>query len=243
MQAGLTLWLGWLLVTALTFSLMAGIFHPYYTVALAPAIGALVGIGSLVLWQHRESLVATGILGFTTALTAALAFELLARDASWHPWLRYAVLVGRLRRAAMIVGVRHLPRRFATAVAAAALVAGLAGPAAYSVATAATPHSGSIPSAGPSSAGGFGPAVAAARRLRRHAARPAPTAPRRGPRAARPAADRAPAGQHRRPARRQYLELGADHPARDRRVVVHLGRRGDRLQQRGRATSSPRSSR
>ena len=47
LQAGLTLWLGWLLVTALTFSLMAGIFHPYYTVALAPAIGALVGIGSV----------------------------------------------------------------------------------------------------------------------------------------------------------------------------------------------------
>ena len=62
-QAGLTLWLGWLVVTGLTFSLMAGIFHPYYTVALAPAIGALVGIGAWVLWQHRASLVATGVLG------------------------------------------------------------------------------------------------------------------------------------------------------------------------------------
>jgi hypothetical protein len=39
-------------------------------------------------------------------------------------------------------------------VAATALLAGLAGPAAYSLATAATPHSGSIPSAGPS-VGGF----------------------------------------------------------------------------------------
>ena len=46
-RAGLTLWLGWLLVTGLTFSFMAGIFHPYYTVALAPAIGALVGTGAL----------------------------------------------------------------------------------------------------------------------------------------------------------------------------------------------------
>ena len=147
-RAGLTLWLGWLLVTGLTFSFMAGIFHPYYTVALAPAIGALVGIGGLVLWRHRDSLVATGILGCVTALTAALSFELLARDASWHPWLRYAVLVVGFVGAALIVGVHHLPRRVAAAVAAAALVAGLAGPAAYSVATAATPHSGSIPSAG-----------------------------------------------------------------------------------------------
>ena len=47
--------------------------------------------------------------------------------------------------AALIVGVHHLPRRVATAVAAAALVAGLAGPAAYSVATAATPHTGLDP--------------------------------------------------------------------------------------------------
>ncbi len=156
-RAGLTLWLGWLLVTGLTFSFMAGIFHPYYTVALAPAIGALVGIGGLVLWRHRDSLVATGILGFVTALTSALAFELLGRDASWHPWLRYAVLVVGFVSAVLIVAVHHLPRRCATAVAAAALVAGLAGPAAYSVATAATPHTGSIPSAGPSSAGGFGP--------------------------------------------------------------------------------------
>ncbi len=45
LRAGLVLWGTWLLVTALTFSFMAGIFHPYYTVALAPAVAALVGIG------------------------------------------------------------------------------------------------------------------------------------------------------------------------------------------------------
>jgi len=152
-QAGLTLWLGWLLVTALTFSLMAGIFHPYYTVALAPAIAALVGIGSLVLWQRRESLVATGVLGFTVAMTTALAFELLGRDASWHPWLRYGVALVGFSAALLIVGVRHLPRQIAAAVAVAALLSGLAGPAAYSLSTAATAHSGSIPSAGPSAGG------------------------------------------------------------------------------------------
>ena len=49
-RASLLLWGGWLLVTGLTFSFMQGIFHAYYTVALAPAIGALVGIGAVVLW-------------------------------------------------------------------------------------------------------------------------------------------------------------------------------------------------
>ena len=67
------------------------------------------------------------------------------------------MLVVGFASAALIVGVHRMPRRIATAVAATALLAGLAGPAAYSVATAATPHTGSIPSAGPSSAGGFGP--------------------------------------------------------------------------------------
>jgi hypothetical protein len=43
------------------------------------------------------------------------------------------------------------------AVASAAVIAGLTGPAAYSFATAATPHTGSIPSAGPSSSGFGGP--------------------------------------------------------------------------------------
>ena len=45
-RAALLLWGGWLVVTGLVFSLMAGIFHAYYTVALAPAIAALVGIGA-----------------------------------------------------------------------------------------------------------------------------------------------------------------------------------------------------
>ena len=39
-RAALLMWGGWLLVTGLVFSYAKGIIHPYYTVALAPAIGA-----------------------------------------------------------------------------------------------------------------------------------------------------------------------------------------------------------
>ncbi|MEP7022289.1 MAG: glycosyltransferase family 39 protein [Actinomycetota bacterium] len=35
-RAGLLVWGGWLVVTAVTFSYMKGTIHPYYTVALAP---------------------------------------------------------------------------------------------------------------------------------------------------------------------------------------------------------------
>jgi 4-amino-4-deoxy-L-arabinose transferase-like glycosyltransferase len=153
LRAGVVLWGTWLLVTAATFSFMAGIFHAYYTVALAPAVAALVGIGAWVLWQHRSSLVATGILCFTVALTSVLAWFLLDRAGDYLPWLKWAVVVLGMVSALALAGAGHLPRRLALAAAGVALLAGIAGPAAYAVSTAATPHTGSIPSAGPASAG------------------------------------------------------------------------------------------
>jgi len=63
------LWGSWLLVTGLTFSFMAGIIHPYYTVALAPAIGALVGLGVTQLWRDRAS--AKSRVTLASAVTAA----------------------------------------------------------------------------------------------------------------------------------------------------------------------------
>ena len=45
LRGSLIVWGGWLLVTGLVLSFASGIIHAYYTVALAPAIAALVGIG------------------------------------------------------------------------------------------------------------------------------------------------------------------------------------------------------
>src|SRR6187200_1767034 len=80
LRASLLLWGGWLVVTFLTFSFMQGIFHAYYTVALAPAIGALVGIGATVLWHRRSHPAAGAVLAVTVAVTAAWAFVLLRRS-------------------------------------------------------------------------------------------------------------------------------------------------------------------
>ncbi|MEV4396846.1 glycosyltransferase family 39 protein [Nonomuraea sp. NPDC049607] len=44
-RAAVWVWESWLVVTGLVFSLMQGIFHAYYTVALAPAVAVLVGTG------------------------------------------------------------------------------------------------------------------------------------------------------------------------------------------------------
>ena len=152
-RAALLLWGGWLLVTGLTFSFMAGIFHAYYTVALAPAIGALVGIGATLLWRRREG---GAVLAITLAVTAAWSYVLLRRSADFLPWLAPAVLAGGLAVALGLLLVRSLPRRIAAVLAAAGLMVVLAGPAAYAVDTAGTAHTGSIPSAGPAVAGAMG---------------------------------------------------------------------------------------
>ncbi len=152
-RAGLLLWGGWLLVTGLTFSFMAGIFHAYYTVALAPAIAALVAIGGHVLWQHRESRAAALTLAATVASTAGFTWVLLDRTPDFLPWLKWLIALLGFGSALALTARPLLSPRVASTVAVAALVATLAGPAAFSVSTATTAHTGSIPSAGPSSSG------------------------------------------------------------------------------------------
>jgi 4-amino-4-deoxy-L-arabinose transferase-like glycosyltransferase len=150
------LWGGWLAVTGAAFSLGQGIIHPYYTIALAPAIGAIVGIGAVTLWQ-RNTLVARYTLTAAFAATVVWSFVLLDRTTAWHPWLRSALLIAGFGVGAAMLAWPLLSRGWARAVLAAAVCIGLLGPGAYTLATAATPHSGAIPSAGPAVAGGAGP--------------------------------------------------------------------------------------
>jgi 4-amino-4-deoxy-L-arabinose transferase-like glycosyltransferase len=168
-RAQVLLWASWLVVTGLVFSFAQGIIHPYYTVALAPAIGALVGMGVGTAWRyaHRADtqLVARVVLAATTVVTGVWAAVLLARSPEWLPWLRPLVLVASVAAAVgmllplvtPVVGSRQRgARALGLPVAGVALAAGLAGPVAYSLDTAATPHTGALPSAGPV-VSGFGP--------------------------------------------------------------------------------------
>jgi len=155
-RAGLLLWGGWLIGTGLVFSLMQGIFHAYYTVALAPAIGALVGMGSVLLWRARRNPFAAGTLAVAIAVTAWWSYHLLSLSPQFLPWLRWVVLVGGLVAAVGVLASLRLPARVAVLSAGVALGAVLAGPAAYAVQTASQPHTGSIPSAGPAVQAGFG---------------------------------------------------------------------------------------
>ncbi|MEJ5945498.1 glycosyltransferase family 39 protein [Pseudokineococcus basanitobsidens] len=155
-RAGLVVWGGWLLTTGLVFSYMAGIFHQYYTVALAPAVAALVGTGAVLLWREGRRPWVRALLGVTVAATASWSFVLLGRSADFLPWLRFVVLVAGLAAGLGLVLGHLLTRRLLTGAAVVALVAGLAGPAAYAVQTVGTAHTGSIVTAGPDVAGATG---------------------------------------------------------------------------------------
>jgi len=162
-RAAALLWGGWLLVTALVFSYMSGIIHPYYTIALAPAIAALVGIGASGLWRIRHTWLARIALAVGLVVTAGVAWILLERSPSWFPWLRVLILVAAVAAAGLIlagpalrVGTARGRLALAAVAGSLAVVAGLAGPLAYSLDTAATTHTGSIPSAGPTVASSFG---------------------------------------------------------------------------------------
>ncbi|MFI1946918.1 ArnT family glycosyltransferase [Streptomyces virginiae] len=155
-RAAFLAWGGSLLITAVVFSYMQGIFHEYYTVALAPFVAALIGMGAALLWEERGGKAAAITLSGTLALTAVWSFVLLGRATGYLPWLRWAVLVGGLLAAAALPFAARAGRRALQATAALGVAAALAGPFAYCLTTVSTAHTGSIVTAGPAVAGSRG---------------------------------------------------------------------------------------
>ena len=152
-RAALLLWGGSLIVTALVFSFMAGTIHPYYAIALAPPIAAVVAISGRELWRGRSNTVVRGVLAAMIAVTGVWSFILLGRDASWLPWLRWIVLIGSVAGAVLLALSTQKLRRFAVIGLLVGSLTALSGTTAYTLATAATPHSGSIPTSGPTRLG------------------------------------------------------------------------------------------
>ena len=162
-RAALVLWGGSALITGLIFSYMKGTIHPYYTVALAPPIAATLAIGGRELWRHRDGVTARLALAVTAVAAGGWSYVLLGRVSSWHPELRYAIIALTVVTAVgVIIPARRLGRA-AGVVMVSGVLSALLGTGAFALATAATPHTGSIPSVGPSVAqtssgagGGFG---------------------------------------------------------------------------------------
>jgi 4-amino-4-deoxy-L-arabinose transferase-like glycosyltransferase len=159
-RAAIVVWTGWLIVTGLTFSLMAGIYHDYYTVALAPPIAALVALGGHVLWRRRSGWLGRVGLGTATGVTTGWSVVLINRAAG-EPYasLKWVIAFAGAAATVGFLASHLLPKAFALLIVALALVGGVTGPASYSLQTAATAHEGSIVTAGPVTdrIGGRGP--------------------------------------------------------------------------------------
>ncbi|MFL5998298.1 MAG: ArnT family glycosyltransferase [Streptomyces sp.] len=151
-------WGGSLLITVVVFSFMAGIFHQYYTIALAPYIAAVVGMGAGILWEKRAEMWASLTLAASVVAASAWAYVLLNRTSDYLPWLKWLVLIGGLTAALGLIFVARLGRQLALGAAVLGIVAALAGPTAYTLSTVNSAHTGSIPTAGPAGASmmGFG---------------------------------------------------------------------------------------
>ncbi|MBQ1105347.1 glycosyltransferase family 39 protein [Streptomyces sp. 404i] len=156
-RAAFAAWGGALIMTAAVFSFMAGIFHQYYTVALAPYVAALVAMGVTVLWEERGAWWPRAVLAGTVVVTVVWAYVLLGRTPDYLPWLRWTVLAAGLVGALGLVVVgRFGGRGLAAAVVGLSCAASLAGPTAYTVSTLNSGHQGSIVTAGPSAGFGMG---------------------------------------------------------------------------------------
>jgi len=162
-RAGFVLWGGTLLMFMVVYDDAKGIFHPYYTVVMAPAVAALAGAGAVALWRlGRQSLRWAWVLPATIVGTVIWAETLLARTSGYDPWLGPAVVAAGVASALILFlcmararGTRWLALVAGTLAAASVL----AGPAAYSLTTVGTTTS-AIATAGPTSgAGGFGAGV------------------------------------------------------------------------------------
>ncbi len=147
-RAALLLWGGSLLVIGLVISLSPGIVHPYYTVAMAPSLGALVGVSAIGLWSRRQSLVARIGLVAGLGVTVVWSYVLLGRTPHWFPVLRPLVAVGGTLVVLATLALpllRAAPKLVVSLVAVAGLIAALAAPLISTVATAASPQTGPVP--------------------------------------------------------------------------------------------------
>jgi len=156
-RAAYLMWGLWLAVHVVVFSFMSGVIHSYYVVAMAPAIGALVGGGVVELWAMRDRAPhrpwAGIVLGGGLAATAAIAWLLLDRTPDFAP----GVAVGVVAVTAAVALVVALPGRIvARPIQVAAIALGLAallvGPGAYAVDAMQTAFNGGDPAAGPQTA-------------------------------------------------------------------------------------------
>ncbi|MER5792891.1 glycosyltransferase family 39 protein [Streptomyces sp. NPDC001980] len=151
--SGWVLWGGWLVVCAAVYSTQEGIFHPYYTTQLAPAVAALCGGGFVLLARlHRTGVRWAPVAGAAAvAATVIWAAVVIRRDPDWNGWLVWPVLLAGCAAVVLLFLVRQRGR-LVPATALAAVLAVLLAPGAWAVSESGSKDQGmggTNPTAGP----------------------------------------------------------------------------------------------
>lgn len=152
-QGALVLWGTWFLTAATYFS-VAGVQHRYYTVMLAPAVAALVGVGVVALWNDYRNPDRSGwFLPLALMVTATLHARTLGGYGGWGSMLTPVIVGLCLSSAAVLVVLRASPKPKAGAYAAVATAVGmlalLIAPTIWASYTVFQGPRGSMPAAGP----------------------------------------------------------------------------------------------
>lgn len=163
-RAGLIGFGGSMLVTGLLFSFMSGTIHPYYVVALAPFVAGTAAIGGHAVVTRSNGpwgVVWRGVMSLALIATGWWSFHLMNQYAtSWHPALRWIALAGGVLGGigwyAGGLTANLAVRRVAGTALVLGAIATAVPSASWTLATANSAHSGSIPTSGPAVAGQMG---------------------------------------------------------------------------------------
>jgi len=147
--------LGWLIIHAIVFSLTSGTIHPYYVIVMAPAIAALVGATLPTLWQtYKNHKFLWLFLPAAIGLTTYTSYIILGYK-NYLPILSTIVLV--TGGASIILLIINKFKSFKP-IQYLAIITGvtscLIGPAYFTLTTINVSHTGSIPTSGPSGTSG-----------------------------------------------------------------------------------------
>lgn len=153
------LWGLWLVVAAAFFS-VAGFFHRYYLVMLAPAIAALVGIAAAGMWgafRREGRALAACLLPATLLVATEVQAIIVLPSPAYARWLLPVLALLCALPAVVLLVLRlpsrawrfSLPRRTLDIMAATAMAALLAGPAVWSLVPVLRGGAAELPFAGP----------------------------------------------------------------------------------------------
>jgi 4-amino-4-deoxy-L-arabinose transferase-like glycosyltransferase len=149
-RAFAVLFLGWVLLFGGIFSYAQGIYHSYYTAALAPGIAALVGIGSVAvageIKRNPRWLIAAAAL---VGLTIFAQLHMAGRTPEFYGWVRPYTVIAAIAGIGLLAALA-LKKKPLTAGLAVIIVALLLIPGAWSISEASNATlNTTLPQAGP----------------------------------------------------------------------------------------------